>query len=409
MDALKSHYGRLLGLDASWSVTSVDLKLADKQVVIALEYVEDHVICPDCAARCSFQDHAPLRRWRHLDTMQFETVLEARVPRGQCDQCGVKTAAVPWAGKHSRFTWLFEAFAIDVLVASGSVRAAALLLGLGWETTHTIMARAVKRGLSVRQLEGIRQVGLDEKSFGRGQDYVSVMTDPVESRVIDVVPGRTEESANSLWKSLTAEQRAGIEAVSIDMWQAYENSVRTQAPQAAIVYDKFHIAKYLNEALDKVRREEHQELKAKGDHRLTGSRQLWLFHPEHLDEVRDAEFSALRKQQLRTSRAWGLKDYFRWFWTYPDAESAKTFFHEWYAWASRSRLKPIKKVAKMLRDRLPNILTWFQHRISNSTSEGFNSRIQNLKSNARGFRNFNNYRTRILFFCGKLRLKAEVQ
>jgi transposase len=408
VDTLKSHYGRLLGLDASWSVTSVDLKLADKQVVIALEYVDNQVVCPECAARCPFQDHAPPRRWRHLDTMQFETVLEARVPRSHCDQCGVKTAAVPWAGKHSRFTLLFEAFAIDVLLASGSVQAASLLLGLGWEATHTIMKRAVQRGLDVRQLEGIRQLGLDEKSFGRGQDYVSVMTDPVESRVIDVVPGRTEESANSLWNTLTSPQRAQIEAVSIDMWQAFENSVRTQAPQADIVYDTFHIAKYLNEAVDKVRREEHRELKANGDDRLTGTRNLWLHHPENLDDARNEELSALRKQQLRTARAWGIKDYFRWFWTYPDAESAETFFHEWYSWASRSRLKPIQKVAKMLRDRLPNILTWFTHRISNSTSEGFNSRIQNLKSNARGFRNFDNYRTRILFFCGKLQLKMEI-
>ena len=409
MDTLKSHYRSLLGLDELWVVTDVALETAEKRVTIALEFVGNCVTCPECSASGRLKDHARERPWRHLDTMQFETILKARVPRCECSQCGVKTIAVPWADKHSRFTLMFEGFAIDVLVAAGSVKAAADLLGLGWDSTHAIMQRAVRRGLAVRELDGIRYVGIDEKSFGRGQDYVSVMTDPEESRVIDVAPGRTEESADQLWNCLSDEQREAIEAVSIDMWQAFENSVQKCVPQADVVYDKFHIAKYLNEAVDQVRREEHKELKAKGDERLTGTRQLWLFHPENLKESRQEEFTALRKQQLKTSRAWGLKDYFRWFWTWPDATAARTFFKEWYSWAIRSRLKPIKKVARMLHSRLDNILTWFKHPISNGPSEGFNSRIQSIKSNARGFRNFNNYKTRILFFCGKLKLKPALK
>ena len=134
-----------------------------------------------------------------------------------------------------------------------------------------------------------------------------------------------------------------------------------------------------------------------------------LHSPENLDEPRLEEFTSLRKQQLETSRAWGLKDYFRWFWMHPDAKTAKEFFDDWYSWAIRSRLAPMKKVARMLKSRLPNILTWFQHPISNAVSEGMNSRIQNLKSNARGFRSFDNYKTRILFFCGKLNLKPTLK
>jgi len=341
--------------------------------------------------------------------MQFETILTACVPRSDCETCGVKTTAVPWAGKHSRFTWMFEAFAIDVLIAAGSVEAGRALIGLSWQSAHAVMQRAVERGMAKRDNEGLRYVGIDEKSFGRGQSYVSVMTDPQGSRVLDVVPDRTEEAADALWNTLTTEQRESVEAVSIDMWQAYENSAKTNAPQAEIVFDKFHIAKHLNEAVDKVRRDEHRELKAQGDDRLTGLRQLLLYHPENLDDERGeqlANFLGERKrQQLRTARAWCLKDYFRWFWTYPDAASAEEFFEEWYAWAIRSRLKPVKRVARMLKRRLKNILSWFRHPISNATAEGFNSRIQSIKSNARGFRNFNNYRTRILFFCGKLKLK----
>jgi len=404
-DTLKAHYALLLGLTDDWRVDRVDLAVDRKRVEVALEYVGRRVACPECGADCPLHDHAEERTWRHLDTMQFETRLTARAPRCRCETCGVKTAVVPWADKHSRFTLLFEAFAIEVLQAASSVSAAAELIGLSWDQAHAIMERAVERGLKQRRLRGLKHVGLDEKSFGKGQDYVTTLTDLDGARVLEVVPGRTEEATREVWKSLTKGQRKALEAVSIDMWPAYENSVREHAPQAEIVHDKFHVAKHLNEGVDKVRRQEHKRLKADGDDRLNGTRQLWLFSPEKLSEEKSQRLESLRRESLETSRAWGIKDYFRWFWTHETAESGEEFFADWYGWAIRSRLKPMKQVAKMLKTRLPNLLSWFRHRITNALSEGFNSVIQTLKANARGFRNFANYRTRILFFCGKLHLK----
>jgi len=340
MDSLKAHYRLLLGLDKTWDVTSVDLNVGSKSVTISLEYRGQGGVCPECGVACGLKDHAPERTWRHLDTMQFETLLKARVPRVNCSQCGVKTMAVPWGEKHSRFTLMFEGFAIDVLQCAGNVKAAAALLGLSWDAVHQIMERAVERGLFARPVDPIRYVGIDEKSFGSGQDYVSVMVDTEASRVIEVAPGRTEESAAILWDSLSEEQRNHVAAVSIDMWQAYENSVAEHAPQAEIVFDRFHISKHLNEALDKVRREEHRDLKQQGDDRLKGTRYLFLFNAEMLDEDRQAQLNSLYRQQLRTSRAWGLKDYFRWFWDEPDSIAGREFFEHWYNWAIRSRLEP---------------------------------------------------------------------
>lgn len=408
-ESLQAHYAQLLGLGTDWRVDRVELALEHKRVSIVLEFVGREAMCPDCGAESPLYDRAEERTWRHLDTMQFETLLQARVPRCRCAACGVKTIRLPWADRHSRFTMLFEAFAVDVLQASASVSAAAVLLGLSWDEAHAIMRRAVKRGLAQRKLSGLQHVGLDEKSFGKGQDYVTTLTDLDGARVLDVVPGRTEEATQEVWKSLSKRQRAGLAAVAIDMWQAYENSVREHAPQADIVHDKFHVAKHLTEAVDKVRRQEHKRLKAQGDDRLTGTRQLWLFTPENLSDEKSRRLESLRRESLQTSRAWGLKDYFRWFWTHADAKSGREFFADWYAWAIRSRLKPMKTVARMLKTRLPQLLTWFRHRITNSMSEGFNSVIQTLKANARGFRNFANYRTRILFFCGKLQLKPPPQ
>lgn len=404
MEELNRHYRQLLCLDDDWQVKSVELSMAEQRLVILLEHVGEGALCPECSATCTRHDHAPARRWRHLDTMQFKTVLEARVPRVNCRQCGVKTCHVPWAGQHSRFTLLFEAFAIAVLEASSSVSAAATLLRVGWDAVHDIMRRAVERGMVRRQVDDVTQVGIDEKSFRRGQDYVSLMTDLQGSRVLDVVPGRDEQAANKLWNTLPESQRTKIEAVAIDMSQAFENSVRANVPQADIVHDKFHISKHLNEAVDKVRRQEHKVLKQAGDQRLTGSKQLWLFDPDNIRDDRRQEFETLKNQELKTARAWAIKESFRWFWTYCYPGTAENYFQDWYSWASRCRLPPLVKVAKMIKHRLANVLTYFKHHITNAMSEGFNSRIQTLKANARGFRNFDNYRTRILFFCGKLDL-----
>lgn len=407
MDTLSGHYSKLLGLDDCWDIVGVELLLKERRVEIKLRDRGGPVVCPECGVRCSIADHTEEREWRHLDTMQFETRMRARVPRAQCEACGVKTIAVPWAEKYSRFTLFFEAFAIRVIEACHNAKAAAGLLGLDWDSVQRIMDRAVARGLKRRKLDEVQHVGIDEKSFRRGHNYVSLMTDLEESRVLEVVEGHDEAAANLLWQTLSEDQRQQVEAVAIDMWPAFANSVETNAPQAEIVHDRFHIAKHLNEAVDTVRRQEHKALTQAGDETLKGSKQLWLFHPENLNENQRLQFAPLRDAELKTARAWAIRENFRWFWEYTYAGNAKKFFQQWFGWASRSRLKPVIKVAKMIKNHLDRVLTWFRHHITNAASEGFNSRIQSIKSAARGFRAFRNFRTRILFHCGKLDLLPE--
>lgn len=405
MDRLSTHYSLLLGLDDAWQVKNVDLSLEEQRVVIQLEHRSGQpVCCPDCGEQRPLKDHAPERTWRHLDTMQFETVLSARIPRTDCPACGVKTTVVPWAAPHGRFTLMFEAFAIHVLEAASSIQKARTLLGLSWGSVQRIMDNAVERGLERREVDEVRHVGIDEKSFGKGHDYISVLTDIDGSRVLEVSEGRDEAAADALWEALPEEQREQVEAVAMDMWQAFENSAAKQAPQADIVHDRFHISKHLNEAVDKVRRKEHKALMKEEDETLKGTKQLWLYNPENLSEEKWLDFEPLKEAELKTARAWAIREQFRWFWEYQYAGHAKNFFKRWYGWASRCRLEPVVKVARMVKRRLDHILTWFRHRISNGPAEGFNSRIQSIKSAARGFRNFHNYRTRILFFCGKLQL-----
>lgn len=398
----------LLGLDSAWQVKNVRLAMDEKQVEISVEHSGESLVCPECGCACPKHDSAPERTWRHLDTMQFETRISARVPRSKCDRCGVKTTNVPWADKHSRFTLMFEALAIEVLQACGNVSAACSLLSLDWDAANSIMQRAVERGLKRRTVESVKYVGVDEKSFRKGHNYISVMTDIQGARVLDVVEGRDEDSANKLWESIPAEQRDQIEAVSVDMWKAFIGSTKENAKNAAIVFDRFHISKHLNEAVDQVRRKENKALKSDKDDTLVGTKQLWLFNPENLSDEQQIHFAELQELALKTGRAWTIKEQFRHFWAYTYKGSASKFFDRWYGWAVRSRLKPIIEKAKMLKRHLEGLLNYFDHRITNAIAEGFNSKIQFIKTAARGFRKFENYRMRILFFCGKLDLMPSI-
>jgi len=402
---LHKHYSLLLGLIPPWLVTNVDLRVEEKLIEIDVQWPVDHdVECPECGRSCSIKDHREERRWRHLDTMQFQTIIKSRVPRSECPDHGVKTINIPWAGPNSRFTLLFERLAIDVMIAAKSIKEAARLLGLSWDQVHHIQARAVERGLVRRELDEIKNVGIDEKSFLKGHKYASLMVDIDGERILDVVEGRTLEAANSLWQKLPEEVRSGVDAVAMDMWDAFITSTKTHAPQADIVHDKFHISKYLNEAVDKVRRAEHKAFMQEDDETLKGAKYLFLKNPANMSDSEKERFKRLRMDKLKAGRAWSIKEMFSDFWTYSYQASAEKFFQRWYWWATHSGLKPMADVAKLMKRHLPNILTYLRHLITNAMMEGFNSKIQSIKANARGYRNFANYRTAILFYCGKLQL-----
>jgi transposase len=336
--------------------------------------------------------------------MQFETVLKARVPRVKYPDGHTEMVQVPWAAPHGRFSLQFECFALEVLLACHSVSAACELMGLDWSSAQRIMDRAVERGLARRRLEGIERVGMDEKSFGRGQDYISVLNDLESGRVLEVTPGRDTESGRRLWQTFSAEQRSQVQAAAMDMSAGYALATRIEAPQVRIVFDRYHVSALLNKAVDAVRRVEHGARQQEGDAILKGSKQLWLYNPVNLSKERREEFARLLEVNLKTSRAWLVKENFCGFWAQKGLWWGERYFKDWYSHAIRTRLAPVKKVARSLKEHLEGLLNYFEHPISNALSESINSRIQSLKSTARGFRSFANYRTRILFFLGKLHL-----
>ena len=398
-------FERLLGLEKPWMVTNIDLEDDSRKVKLKIEYPKKiKASCPQCKKECTVYDRNSERSWRHLDTMQFETIITCAVPRVNCEEHGISTIQVPWAEAKNRFTLLFERFSIDVLLNSSTQDSAKNILRLSWDEVHGIQERAVERGLKKREQEKLKYIGIDEKSFLTGHKYISVLHNNETGKVIDVVEDRNEEAATKLLNKIPEEQRASIEAVTMDMWPAYMNAVSVVIPNADIVHDKFHIKGYLNKAVDIVRKKEHAELLKEKDSTLTKTKYIWLKNTENLTKEQEKLFNDLMEMNLSVGKAWSIKESFGHFWDYHSETWASKFFKKWFFWATHSKLEPIIKAAYTLKNHFKGIITYIKHRITNSVAEGINSKIQAIKTSARGFRNFKNFRYAILFHCGGLEL-----
>ncbi len=399
-------YQYLLGLQSPWTVSRVNLDVTEQRVDVWAEHPEGATwTCPHCAKTLPLYDHAEERTWRHLDSCQFQTYLHARIPRVECDEHGVVQVLVPWAAPRSRFTLLFERLAIDVL-RQCDVSGATRILRISWDEAWGLMERAVTRGRHRKARTVVRQIGVDEKAAAKGHRYLTLVCNLEEGTVEHIAEDRTQESLAGYYAGLTQEQLDGIEAVAMDMWEPYVQATRARVPKAAekIVFDRFHVMGHVGKAVDTVRKQEHRDLMASGDETLKGSKYLWLYSRENVPERRRDEFNALMRQELKVGRAWAIKEALRRLWHYVYPASGWKFWRRWYFWATHSRLEPIRKAAETVRRHIDNILTYYQHPVTNAMSEGLNSQIQKIKSMACGFRNTEHFKTAIYFHCGGLDL-----
>lgn len=399
-------YQHLLGLVGPWTVSRVDLSVETGRVDVWAEHPRRTLFrCSECERELAVYDHSEERSWRHLDSCAFLTYLHAAPPRVDCPEHGVRQARVPWAEPHSRFTVLFERLAIDVLKEC-DVTGAARLLRLSWDEAWHLMDRAVARGLAAKPLLAPARIGVDEKSAGRGQDYITVVSDLDAGTVDYLVDERRTSSLDSYFDRFSVEQLAGVQAVAMDMWEPYITSTKAHLKDAdeKIVFDRYHLMKYLTTAVDTVRKQENRALAAGGDKRLAGSKYLWLYSAENLPDRHRDRFAALRAGDLKTARAWAIKESLRHFWSYQRRGWAAKHFKRWYFWATHSRLKPVIDAARTLKRHEAGLMSYFAHRISNAGAEGLNSRIQAIRVSARGYRNREHFKTAIYFHLGGLQL-----
>ena len=399
-------YQQILGLAAPWQVESVTLKRQEREIEVRVACAQTHWGCAECQQRMEIHGYEE-RRWRHLDSCQFQTILVARVAIVRCAEHGAQTVVVPWAEKYGRFSRLFERLAIDVMLEC-SISGACDILGISWDEADGIKQRAVKRGLARKVPAVMPRLCVDEKGMGHGHDYMTIVAQArAEQTTVEYVgEGRERESLDAFWEGLMAEQLAGVEAIAMDMWKPYVQSTLAHVPGAAgkIVHDPFHLVKYMNEAVNEVRISEHRRLQVQGDDILKSTRQLWLYGMENVPAKHARRFDEIKQLNLETSRAWAIKEVFRSFWLCDTVKKAERYFGQWYGWAIRSRLEPVKKVARMCKRHLGNILTFFEHRHTNGPMEGLNNAIQGLIKKAYGYRNKERFKTDIFFHLGGLDL-----
>jgi transposase len=399
-------YQHLLGLQSPWFVERVELDTKAQRVSVYAGHRKDATFsCPECGSQCPLHDHDEERSWRHLDSCQFETHLRARVPRVKCGEHGVRQARVPWAEPKSRFTLMFERFAIDVLLET-DVEGAAGLLRISWDQAHHIMQRAVERGLERREHADVKHMGVDEKAIAKGHRYATLLNDLQRGTVLEVTEGRTQQSIEKCLTSVPSAQLAKVEAFAMDMWQPYFQAVTSAVQDGAskIVFDRFHIIAHMNKALDIVRRRESREMVEEGDRRLVGTKYKWLYAAERLDDDVRQQFVRMRDNGFKTARAWSMKELLRGLWDRKSMRDGLVWWSRWYFWATHSRLAPVIKVAKMIDRHLPNVLSYFAHRITNAASESINAVVRGLQKRAFGYRSFSNFRIAVLFRCGGLDL-----
>ena len=402
----RQFYTQIFGIKSPWSVTDVKLNVKASEVTVRVEADSAATLCcPECDMPAQRYDKRP-RRWRHLPTCQFRTIVESDVPRVTCSTHGVLQVSVPWAEAGSGFTSLFECLVIHWL-KEASIAAVADLCDISWDQVDTIMQNAVKRGLARRQKEYPERVGVDETSFQKRHEYVTAVIDLDDPHVLYVADGRKAESLEGFFKPLTEVQRAAIRVVAMDMHQPYISVVSRELRDGAnkIAFDKFHVVSHLGDAVDQVRRQEHRELTAAGDETLKGTKHLWLMNEENMRRPEQrATFDVLKQCSLRTARAWAIKETAKGLWGYTSPAAAQKSWRKWIAWARRCHLEPMKKVAAMIRNHLPGIIKAIVTRTTNAATESINAKIQWIKFTARGFRNRHRFRNAILFHLGKLDL-----
>ena len=347
-------------------------------------------ICSGCSKRRPGYDRLPPRRFQFVPLWGLAVFFVYAPRRVECPDCGVKVEQLPWALGKERLTTTYQWF-----LARWAKRLAwqevANLFGTSWNTVYRAVTMAVTWGLAHRSLQGITAIGVDEIAWRKGHKYLTLVYQIQEGckRLLYVGVHRTQKSLRGFFTLLGKEAAASLAFVCSDMWKPYLKVIAAYAGKAVHVVDRYHVMAQMNKALDKVRVEEVRRLKADGHEPvLKHSRWVLLKRPENLTENQTAKLKELLKYNLKSVRAYLLREEFQRFWEYRSRYWAGRFLHDWCAKVMRSRIQPMKKVARMLRRHEELLLNWFeaQGTVSSGSVEGFNYNAKLTLRKAYGFR-----------------------
>ena len=360
--------------------------------------------CGGCGCRVHCRHDRTWRSWRHLDLFGWRTYLRYAIWRVRCPRCGVRTEQVPWAEASSRFTRDFE-HQVAWLAQQCDLSAVAQYFRVSWSSVRNILQRVVERTWDTeRALDGLRVIGLDEISYRRHHKYLTVVVDHVTGRVVWAGKDRKVKTLLRFFKKLGPERTAQLQAVSADMWEPYLIVLRKKAPQARVIFDRFHIVRHLNEALASVR----AELVRSADPQTRRDLKNTRFPVLKLPQSRTPQDRQILEEQVRANRtlyrAMLLKDDFMDLYTYQREGWARRFLDGWLHRVMYSQIEPLKKVARMIRRHLDGVLGWVKWRISNGRLEGMNNRIRLLSHRSFGLHSAEALIALVYLCCGGLTL-----
>lgn len=389
-----------LSIEPPWVVAKSDFDATARRLDIYLDFARgSRFACPQCgAAGCPAYDSED-KTWRHLNFFQHEAYLHARVPRVTCKDCGIKQVSVPWARSDSGFTLLFEAL-VMAMVQAMPVAVVARMID-EWDTRlWRVIHHYVEAARDRVDHSEVTSVAFDETASRRGHNYVSLFADLLRRRVLFVAEGRDAGTVAAFAQDLVAHggNPQAIAEVCIDMSPAFIAGTTESLPNAQITFDKFHVVKLINDAVDAVRRAEQKRRTE-----LKKSRYLWLKNPASLSQRQRAQLDSLSASNLKTGRAYRIRLAFQELYLQP-ANDAEAFLKKWYWWATHSRLPPMIEVARMVKRHWNGILRWFNTKIANGILEAINSLVQAAKAKARGYRSVRNLKAIIYLIAGKLDL-----
>lgn len=389
-----------LELEEPWKLTHIEYDDKDEAWHLFIDFERGAIFaCPSCGAACKAYD-AEKKEWRHLDFWNWKTYMHARVPRTNCMNCNkVTLVPVKWSRPLSHFTLQFDAWAMR-LMAEMPVNAAARELREHDTRMWRIFHHYVHGAMNELDLTGVKRIAVDETSSRRGHRYITLFVDVDTKTVLFATEGKSKDTLEKfkqhlMNKGATATQ---IQEICCDMSPAFIRGIQEQFPEAEITFDKFHVMKMVNEAVDDVRREEQKQVPE-----LKNSRYLWLKNASTLKNEQKVELDKLKDGHLQTGKAYRLKLSLQELWTQPHI-LADVYLREWMGWARRSQLKPMMELSKTLKRHEEGILRWFHSRMTNGLLEGINGLIQAAKRKARGYRNVQNLIAMVYMTANKLRL-----
>ena len=390
-----------LGVKTPWEIVKTEFKESNKAQAlhIYIDFKKGSQFGDETKILCGVHDTVE-RTWRHLNFFQHECYLHCRVPRIRTTEGKVKQVDVPWSRSESGFTLLFESYVMLLIENEMPVNKVGKVVNENAHRLWTIFNYWIKKAYQADKTKAPHKLGLDETSQKKGHSYITLAVDLDESKVIHVTEGRKKDAVKSVKNHFESKgiDINKVKHISMDMSPSFIAGVEENFPKAEVHFDRFHVVKLLNEAMNEVRqseRKEHDELK--------GHRYTFLKNRDNLSEEKQNKLDELIASFPTLGQAYRFKELFNDLWDMETEEQAIRFLVAWCKEVEATDIAPFKKFVKTVKAHWQGIVNFCETNINNGILEGINNKIQLAKRRARGYRLSENFINMIYFICGKLK------